>query len=144
MIESREPSFRPLRAFADGRGWSHFNIFGEVTSGQINVGNVYPNVVKAFHYHNLQEDNWHCISGDIHVIVFNIDNVKDVRHYYIGENNPGVLNIPRGWAHGYKNLGVTNSSLLYWVTKSYDPKQVDEYRLSWDFLGKDIWEIENK
>ena len=152
------PTFKPLRAFSDSRGYSYFDIFGEPTSGQINIGNLHSGIVKAFHYHREQEDLWFCIKGDIHVILVNAcysgiagqdvltldKELTEVQHHYIGEHNPGVLTIPRGWYHGYKNVGSTSSTLLYWVTKPYNPIVKDEYRIEWDFLGKEIWEAENK
>lgn len=170
-----EPTFKPLRAFADSRGYSYFDIFGEPTSGQINIGNLAGPAIKAFHYHKLQWDHWFCLKGDIHVVIArpkeiwkrvlkdyndymdaiinnepvfthlkddDIDSM-DIRHFYIGEHNPGVLSIPPGWWHGYCNVSQ-DSSLLYWVTKPYDPKNPDEYRIPWDVFGENFWKPENK
>lgn len=137
-----EPTLRRVNAFCDGRGFSFFNIFGKVTDGQINIGNLHPGIVKAFHFHSLQEDNWFCLSGDIHVICVSPDH-SVVKHFYIGEHNPVILNIPIGWLHGYQNVGPKTSTLLYWVTKEYNPSSPDEERIAWDFLGKELWDVEN-
>jgi len=136
-----EPILKPIRAFSDSRGYSFFNIFGEPTSGQINIGHLQSPAIKAFHYHELQWDHWFCLKGDIHVIVWkpSEDGTKnDIRHFYIGEHNPCVLSIAPLWYHGYCNVNNGLSTLLYWVTKSYDPKDPDEYRQPWDILGADI------
>jgi dTDP-4-dehydrorhamnose 3,5-epimerase len=151
-----EPIFKPLRPFADSRGYSFFDIFGEPTSGQINVGNLVGPAIKAFHYHKLQWDHWFCMKGDIHVVVVNPcysgtdpDNLtldleySDIRHFYIGEHNPGVISIPPGWWHGYCNVSQ-DSTLLYWVTKAYVVGQADEFRIPWDVFGADFWKPENK
>lgn len=139
----KEPTLKNIRAFCDSRGFSFFNIFGKVTDGQINLGNLHPGVVKAFHYHNHQYDYWFCLKGDIRVICISPDH-KIIKNFYIGEHNPSVLEIPPGWLHGYKNVSNDVSTLLYWVTKEYNLENPDEERLSWDFLGKELWEPENK
>lgn len=157
-----EPIIKPIRAFNDSRGYSFFDIFGEPNSGQINVGNLIGPAVKGLHYHMWQWDHWFCMQGDIHIVLavpkrylsqsqiylfpYNDSEPNDdfiIKHYYIGEHNPCVLSIPPMWSHGYVNV-TQNSSLLYWVTKAYDPKNPDEHRLSWDKFGVNIWKPENK
>ena len=137
-----EPNLKNIRAFCDGRGFSYFNLFGKIGDGQINLGNLHSGVVKAFHYHNFQTDYWFCIKGDIRVICISPDR-SIVKNFYIGEHNPAILEIPPGWLHGYKNVSSDTSTLLYWVTKEYDPKNPDEERVAWDFLGKELWDVEN-
>lgn len=138
----KEPSLRKINAFCDGRGFSFFNIFGKVTDGQINIGNLHSGVIKAFHRHGRQKDFWMCLSGDIHVVCMSPD-LSEIKHFYIGEHNNSVLEIPELWWHGYTNVGSKTSSLLYWVTNEYDPTNPDEERLAWDHAGKEIWEVEN-
>jgi len=57
----------PLRVIPDERGWlmeilrcddPHFHAFG-----QVYMTTAYPNVVKAWHYHRKQTDNFTCVSG---------------------------------------------------------------------------------
>lgn len=142
-----EPILKPIRAFSDSRGYSYFDIFGEPTSGQINIGNLQSPAIKAFHYHKKQWDHWFCLKGDIHIITAYVnddDSLSDIKHFYIGEHNPCVLSIPPRHIHGYCNINNGLSTLLYWVTKPYDSKNPDEFRFCWDILGKEIWYPENK
>lgn len=151
MIE--RPTFQPTRYFLDSRGHSLFDIFPGISGGQINVGVLQGTAIKAFHRHYLQKDHWSCVAGNIHVICITprTDEEAEVSestcfidHFFIGEKNPGVLTIPEKSYHGYSNSGCKTSSLLYHVTRAYDPSNPDEYRLSWDALGSDIWKPENK
>lgn len=156
MQQVMKPKFYPSRYFLDSRGSSLFNVFENINGGQINIGNLYGNAIKAFHRHYLQKDYWACISGNIHIICLTpkdnllseeLDFKKEnflIDHFYIGEKNPGVLEIPIGTYHGYCNLSCDSSTLLYYVTNIYNPKEPDEYRLSYDIFGKDIWLPENK
>lgn len=138
-----EPFLKPIRAFCDSRGYSFFDIFSDINGGQVNIGTLQPNVIKAFHYHNYQTDHWFCIKGDIRIICISQDG-SIVKNFYIGEHNPSILTIPPGWLHGYTNISNDSSTLLYWVTKKYDASLPDEERVSWDFLGKELWLPENK
>lgn len=150
-----EPFTTPLKVFCDSRGYSYFDIFPTLDKGQVNIGHLTGTAIKAFHYHTFQEDNWFCVSGDIHVICAapkTWDMYCDpcsykkseytIKHFYIGEHNPCVLTIPELWMHGYCNV-TNNSTLLYWVTKKYNPSIPDEYRINYDIFGKDIWQPEN-
>lgn len=137
-----EPNLRRINTFCDGRGFSFFDVFGDVPYGQINIGNLHSGIIKAFHRHQHQTDFWQCISGDIHVICMSPD-CSVIKHFYIGEHNTAILEIPPGFWHGYCNVGDKVSTLLYLVTKRYDPVNADEERLAWDYKGKEIWEVEN-
>jgi len=50
----------------------------------------------------------------------------------MGEENPMVIFIPRGVAHGYKVLGKKTLQIIYMMTESYDPKKPDEHRIPYD------------
>lgn len=169
-----EPTFKPLRAFSDSRGYSYFDIFGEPTSGQINIGHLTGTAIKAFHYHKQQWDHWFCVNGDIHVIVFKpTEKVLHVLDYTLDEfyhsrNGEGAWSSPdphdqivdiHHFYIGEHNPGVISippgwahgycnvsqdSDLLYWVTKAYDKNEPDEYRIKYDIFGVDIWKPENK
>jgi len=152
---NREPEIKYLNPYMDTRGYSFFNIYPDIKSGQINIGNLFDDAIKAFHYHKAQDDYWFCLKGNIHIICARPKNLSDyetgnlskenciIKHFYIGENNPCVLKIPIYWMHGYCNLNK-DSTLLYWVTEPYNPNCPDEYRIDWDIFGKDIWRRENK
>lgn len=44
----------------------------------------------------------------------------------MGEDNPMLLLIPKGVAHGYRVLGETPLTIIYFTTMSYNPDQPDE------------------
>ena len=48
---NNEPVFVPMSVFADDRGWSHMNLMQGVLGpeGQINISQVYPGTIKAWH-----------------------------------------------------------------------------------------------
>ncbi len=104
--------------------------------GQVYISMNYPGVVRAWHWHEHQEDYFCCIQGMIQVPLYDMrqdsPTFGELNEFFLGEHNPIVLRIPRGVAHGYKTLGVVPSLLLNFPTRPYNREQPDEYRLPWN------------
>lgn len=104
--------------------------------GQLSASLSYPGVIKAFHYHNKQDDIWFFPNGNAQVVLF--DRRKDsltfgkTDVYYMGENHLISLFIPRGVAHGYRVLGNHPAMIAYLTNKSYNPDDPDEYRIPYN------------
>lgn len=104
--------------------------------GQASLSKSYPGVIKAFHYHKRQDDIWFFPVGNAQVVLHDMREDSPTKGetnvFYLGEDNPQVVVIPTGVAHGYRVLGNTPAVIVYFTTESYDPKNPDEYRLAWD------------
>ena len=117
--------------------------------GQASFSKSYPGVIKAFHYHELQDDLWFFPSGNAQVVLHDLREDSptkgDTNVFYMGEDNPLLLVIPIGVAHGYRVLGNEPAVIMYFTTMSYDPKNPDEQRISWDdpSIGFD-WTTNNR
>ncbi|AGX04182.1 MULTISPECIES: dTDP-4-dehydrorhamnose 3,5-epimerase family protein [Bacillaceae] len=117
--------------------------------GQLSWSTSYPGVIKAFHYHEEQDDLWFFPSGNAQVVLYDLrENSRsfgETNVYYMGENNPMILLIPKGVAHGYRVLGKNPATVVYCTTKSYNPAAPDEKRIPWDdpSIGFD-WETRNR
>lgn len=144
---------KPLVRHADDRGYlaellrSDEKIFSGF--GQANVTLTYPGIVKAWHYHRLQDDLWACVSGMIRVGLYDLregsETFGQTAELYLGDYSPQLVKIPIGVAHGYTVLGSAPAILIYFVTKPYDREQPDEYRIPWD--SPDIpfdWSVQNR
>jgi dTDP-4-dehydrorhamnose 3,5-epimerase len=138
----------------DDRGWGLHDIFPEIGVGQINISETYPGVIRAYHRHRNQSDNWRLVSGDIEVRLYyppdfwELHTNKAVedwffhRKIYLHGPDEYVLGIsPLVW-HGFRVLGNKPATLLYHVTNKYDPENPDEERMAWDAFGP--WETEFK
>lgn len=133
--------------FKDARGQAVYNVFPGIPEGQINVSTTYPGVIRAFHRHWYQEDNWFIISGQFEIVLATVEavegkfptihgdiartkNVQKVEVKYLG---PGEsINIPKLVWHGFRILGTEPGTLLYWVTNKFDPNNPDEERAPFD------------
>jgi dTDP-4-dehydrorhamnose 3,5-epimerase len=117
--------------------------------GQTSITKSYPGVIKAFHWHADQDDVWYVASGMARIVLYDrrpdSPTCKTTQVIYAGEDNPVIVLIPAGIAHGYQVLGNQPVILFYHVTKSYDPKSPDEERIAFDDpeIGFD-WSIKNR
>lgn len=104
--------------------------------GQLSMAKTYPGVIKAFHYHEKQDDLWFFPVGNAQVVLHdlrpNSPTYRQTDVYYMGEDNPIVLFIPAGVAHGYRTLGHEPAVIIYLTTQPYNPADPDEKRLPYD------------
>ncbi|MBA4533525.1 dTDP-4-dehydrorhamnose 3,5-epimerase family protein [Brevibacillus halotolerans] len=131
---------KKLIKFADDRGyfmevWRDDDLLLE-KFGQLSASLTYPGVIKAFHYHKKQDDIWFFPAGNAQVVLHDLRDESPTKGktdvYYMGENHLISLFIPRGVAHGYRVLGQQPAVITYLTNNSYDPKDPDEYRISYD------------
>ncbi|MEX1997168.1 MAG: dTDP-4-dehydrorhamnose 3,5-epimerase family protein [Candidatus Andersenbacteria bacterium] len=128
----------PLKTFADDRGY-----FREIARfadtplqhcAQLSATMSYPGVIKAFHYHEQQDDLWYCAYGMVLAVLYDrrtsSPTYKETQTVPLGDLSPQVLFIPHGVVHGYKVLGHQPALVVYSTTHVYDTN--DELRLPFD------------
>ena len=113
---------------------------------QINRSRFNPGLVKAFHLHFKQDEMWY-----VHPLDRLLVGLYDVRkgsttegesmRFVLGGGKPRALFIPKGVAHGGRVLGNSPVDVVYLVTEHFSKDQPDEWRLPWNVLGNDFWEI---
>ncbi|MFC0470038.1 dTDP-4-dehydrorhamnose 3,5-epimerase family protein [Halalkalibacter kiskunsagensis] len=104
--------------------------------GQASMSMSYPGVVKAFHYHEKQDDLWFFPSGNAQVVLYDLREGSETKGktdvYYMGDENQVLLLIPKGVAHGYRVLGEKPCTIVYFTTESYNAADPDEKRIDWN------------
>ena len=138
MIEG--VAIKPLKVNADERGTlmeilrADDDIF--LRFGQVYTSMSYPGVIRAWHYHRLQDDLFAVVKGMIKTVLYDPREESptkgEVNELFLGERNSILLKIPRGVIHGFKVIGVEPAILLNLPTEVYRPDQPDEYRLPWN------------
>jgi dTDP-4-dehydrorhamnose 3,5-epimerase len=117
--------------------------------GQTSVTKAYPGVIKAFHWHKNQDDLWYIADGMAQIVLYdlrkNSKTYRETQVIYAGEDNPKLILIPKGIAHGYKVLGNKPLLLFYHTTENYNSDNPDEERMPFDSpeIGFD-WSTKNK
>lgn len=104
--------------------------------GQSTFTVAHPGTIKAFHYHEKQDDLWFVATGKALVVLH--DMRPDAKTHgqtqtiIAGADDLKLIVIPVGVAHGYKVLSDEPVILFYHTTESYDPKNPDEKRLPYN------------
>jgi dTDP-4-dehydrorhamnose 3,5-epimerase len=101
--------------------------------GQCYMTTTYPGVVKAWHYHKIQTDNFVVVSGMFRVALYDTREESptrsEINDFFIGDHNPMLLQIPPGVYHGWKNIGEHEGIVVNISTELYNYDEPDEYRL---------------
>ena len=143
---------KPLRMIPDERGWlmeilraDDQELFKKF--GQVYVSATYPGVVKAWHYHRLQVDNFVCVAGMIKLVL--VDTREDsptngaINEFFIGTEQRTLVQIPALVYHGWKCISTEMSLVINVPTEPYSYAEPDEYRvephgaLPYDWTRKD-------
>jgi dTDP-4-dehydrorhamnose 3,5-epimerase len=117
--------------------------------GQASMSKTYPGLIKAFHYHEHQDDLWFFPVGNAQVVLYDLRQNSltkgETNVFYLGEDNPMLLLIPRMVAHGYRVLGTNPAIIIYFTTSSYNSNNPDEKRIPWNdpTIGFD-WTTKNR
>lgn len=104
--------------------------------GQVYMTTAYPGIVKAWHYHKLQTDNFTCINGKMKLALYDAreksPTYKEINDFIISLDEPMLVQIPPLVYHGFKCLGNTEAIVINTVTEPYNHKKADEYRVDAD------------
>jgi len=110
--------------------------------GQVYITTAYPGIIKAWHWHKLQEDNLTCVKGKIRLALYdarkNSPTFKEINEFIISLEKPKLVHIPSFVYHGFKNITNEEAIIINTITKPYNHKNPDEYRVDYSSLGY-VW-----
>ena len=143
---------KSLRVVPDERGWlmeilraDDRELFSRF--GQVYVSATYPGVVKAWHYHRRQTDNFACVAGMIKLVL--VDTREDsptrnvINEFFLGVHNPLLVQVPKLVYHGWKCISPEPSLVVNVPDEPYQHADPDEHRLdphgtlAYDWTRKD-------
>jgi dTDP-4-dehydrorhamnose 3,5-epimerase len=130
---------RQLRRLPDERGlftemmradWGE--LLGEDRVMQANLSSTYPNVVRAWHRHELgQVDYFVVIRGAAKICAYD-EATKGMDAVVSTGESLQVVRVPGHYWHGFKVLGPEPAMIAYFMNKLYDYAHPDELRRPWD------------
>jgi dTDP-4-dehydrorhamnose 3,5-epimerase len=143
---------KTLRTVADERGWlmeilraDDRELFSRF--GQVYVSATYPGVVKAWHFHERQTDNFACVAGMVKLVL--VDTREDsptrnaVNEFFLGVQAPLLVQVPKLVYHGWKCISPEPSLVINIPDEPYNRADPDEHRvaphgtLAYDWTRKD-------
>ena len=130
---------KALKVIPDERGWLMEILRADdpdffTRFGQVYLSATYPGVVKAWHYHEKQIDNFVCVAGMVKLVL--LDTRPDsptngaVNEFFIGTLNPMIVQVPNLVYHGWKCVSAESALVINTPSDPYHYEQPDEYRLA--------------
>ncbi|MFM2393878.1 MAG: hypothetical protein RLZZ546_1860, partial [Bacteroidota bacterium] len=91
----------------------------------------YPGVIKGWHEHTLQTQNYAVVSGMIKLVLFDnrkeSSTYKEVNEIFIGDLNYALVTIPPGIVNGYKCIGSKECLLANCSDLPHTPGEMISY-----------------
>ncbi|HOV89600.1 MAG TPA: dTDP-4-dehydrorhamnose 3,5-epimerase family protein [Syntrophorhabdaceae bacterium] len=101
--------------------------------GQVYMTTTYPHVVKAWHYHKLQDDFIVCVKGMLKLVLYDDREGSptrgEINEFFIGDYRPMIVKVPKMVYHGWKCISEEEAIVINIPTEPYNREQPDEYRL---------------
>jgi len=125
-----------LKKHCDDRGYVMEIIRNDaphfIDFGQVYVSTCYPGIVKAWHCHRLQTDNFVVLAGMAKIGLYDDREDSETRGekqtVVIGEDNPVLVQIPPLVWHGQMCVGPDASVLINIPSLPYNYDEPDELR----------------
>ncbi len=101
--------------------------------GQVYMTTAYPGVLKAWHYHKIQTDNFTCVKGVIKLVLYDARPAspthREINEFFISLEEPKLVQIPPLVYHGFKCIGKDEAIVINTTTEPYNRNKPDEYRI---------------
>jgi dTDP-4-dehydrorhamnose 3,5-epimerase len=141
---------KPLRKISDERGMimhmlrcddPDFEKFGEIY-----FSTVYPGVVKGWHEHKRQVQNYAVIKGMIKLVLYDArpdsPTYKELMEIVTGEDNYQLIRIPAGIINGFKGIGAETAIVANCATLPHEPDEIMRYDSGGDKVPY-RWDLKN-
>jgi len=104
--------------------------------GQVYMTTAKPGIVKAWHYHKIQTDNFCCVKGKIRLGLYdarkNSPTFGKTMDMTLSLDQPRLVSIPPNVYHGFKGAANEESIVINTPTEVYNRSNPDEYRIDAD------------
>lgn len=116
--------------------------------GEVYFSTAYPNVIKGWHLHTKQTQNYVVVAGMIKLVL--LDKRKNSKTYglleehFLGELNHSLCQIPPGVANGYKVIGNKTAIICNCSDLVHEPDEMLRYSPFDKNFSDYNWEIIHK
>jgi dTDP-4-dehydrorhamnose 3,5-epimerase len=115
--------------------------------GEIYFSNIYPQVVKAWHWHKYMVLNYSVVYGMIKMVLYddrkNSPTFGNLMEIFLGEENHILVKVPKQIWNGFKGIGLTKAIVANCSTISHDPDEIFRKKFNTEDIPYD-WELKNE
>ena len=103
---------------------------------QVNLTTTFPGRTRAWGLHQNTTDRLFAATGSLCVVCYdgrrNSPTFGSVNEFMLGGRNQGLVIIPPGVYHGWKNVGYDEAAIVSMPSQLYDHNGPDRWELPWD------------
>lgn len=103
---------------------------------QVNLSTTFPGRVRAWGLHARTVDRLFVAAGAVKIVCYDgrigSPTFGRLNEFWFGERNQGLVVIPCGVYHGWKNVGDTEAIIVSMPSQHYDHNSPDRIELPWD------------
>jgi dTDP-4-dehydrorhamnose 3,5-epimerase len=117
--------------------WRDWDETISVKPEMVYITSIHPGERKGPHLHIIRHSYFVCVKGKVIFIIKD----KDGKYLEIesGEDNPTLVEIPKGFSSAHINLSAEPSTILALVNPSWKPDIRDEHNVTYDDYDWDKW-----
>jgi dTDP-4-dehydrorhamnose 3,5-epimerase len=102
---------------------------------QVNLTVTFPGRVRAWGIHRFTVDRLFAATGSLCIVCYDgrrgSPTFGAVNEFMLGERNQGLVVIPPGVFHGWKNIGTDEATIVSMPSRLYDHNGPDRWELLW-------------
>ena len=106
------------------------------------ISNNHKGIVRAFHGHKQENKLFFVPKGAFKFILMNMETLE-YKEYSLLASVPKLLYVPKGYYNGFVSL-TDDALLVTFSTSDIESSKKDDFRLPYDFIGKEVWEVNNR
>jgi dTDP-4-dehydrorhamnose 3,5-epimerase len=103
---------------------------------QVNVTVTFPGRIRAWGIHQFTIDRLFAATGSLCIVCYDgrrgSPTFGRVNEFFLGGRNQGLVVIPPGVYHGWKNIGEDEAMVVSMPSRLYDHEGPDRWELLWD------------
>jgi dTDP-4-dehydrorhamnose 3,5-epimerase len=103
---------------------------------QVHITTTLPGRTRAWGLHQHSTDRLFVVSGLVKIVVFDgrrsSPTYGKINQFKVTEKNPGLLIIPPNLYHGWRNIGITEATIINMPDHMYNYEVPDALDLPWD------------
>ena len=103
---------------------------------QVNLTVTFPGRVRAWGIHRFTVDRLFAATGSLCIVCYDgrrgSRTFGSINEFMLGERNQGLVVIPPGVFHGWKNVGADEATIVSMPSRLYDHDAPDRWELLWD------------
>jgi dTDP-4-dehydrorhamnose 3,5-epimerase len=103
---------------------------------QVNLTTTFPGRIRAWGLHRFTIDRLFAATGSLCIVCYDgrggSPTFGCVNEFMLGERNQGLVVLPPGVYHGWKNIGADEATIVSMPSEPYNHDGPDRWELPWD------------